>query len=136
MRGVCGLEPVPARQGGREFGGGPIDRAQVQPGQQGGEDADLVDGTVAQRPAEDLREQQDRTKARRCRRSRGLEEGSNLLTQRMAGHSGVDEYIGIEGVHYRVSRPALIAAISSSARCAVSPGPSGNGSAAAWVSNS
>jgi hypothetical protein len=48
---VRGLELVPAGQGGREFGGGPVDRAQVQPGQQGGQDADLVDGTVAQRPA-------------------------------------------------------------------------------------
>jgi len=54
----------------------------------------------------------------------------------MTGHSGVDEYIGVEGIHYRVSRPALIAVTSSSARCAVSPGPSGSGSLAAWVSSS
>jgi hypothetical protein len=45
---VHGFEPVPAGQGGREFGGGPIDRAQIQPGQQCGEDADFVEGTVAQ----------------------------------------------------------------------------------------
>ncbi len=56
MGGVYGLEPVPVGQGRREFGGGPVDRTQVQPGQQGGEDADLVGGAIAQRPAEDLRD--------------------------------------------------------------------------------
>ena len=80
MGGIRGLEPVPAGQGGRKFSSGLVDRTQVQPGEQGGEDADLVDGTVAQRPAEDLREQQDRAKARR-RRSRGPEQCCNLLAQ-------------------------------------------------------
>jgi hypothetical protein len=60
MGGIRGLEPVPAGQGGRKFSSCPVNRTQVQPGEQGGEDADLADGTVAQRPAEDLREQQNR----------------------------------------------------------------------------
>jgi hypothetical protein len=51
--GVRGLEPVSAGQGGRELGGSPVDRTQVQPGQQSSQYADLVDGAVAQRPAED-----------------------------------------------------------------------------------
>src|SRR5437763_830047 len=45
---VRGPQPVSGGQRGGELGGGPIHRAQVQPGQQPGQDADLVGAAVAQ----------------------------------------------------------------------------------------
>src|SRR6202046_4531967 len=60
---VGGLQPVSGRQGRGELGGRQVDRAQVKPGQEPGEDPDLVCRAVAQWPAEYFGEQQDRAGA-------------------------------------------------------------------------
>jgi hypothetical protein len=99
MGRVRSFEPVTAGQGGRHLGGGPVYRTQVQPGQQSGEDADLLGSAVAQRPAEYLRQQQDRADA--CHRpgSHGPEQGGDSLAERVTGRGGVDQRVGVEGVH-------------------------------------
>ena len=104
-----------------------IDRPQVEPDQEPAERADGFLVAVAQRLAENLGEQQHRTDAdlrttavNRTRR----EKGSYPFAQRMAGNGGVDQRVCIEGVHgapYRLSRPARISAISSSAYSALMP---------------
>src|SRR6202046_86086 len=60
---VGGLQPVSGRLGRGELGGRQVDRAQVKPGQEPGEDPDLVCRAVAQWPAEYFGEQQDRAGA-------------------------------------------------------------------------
>lgn len=81
---------------------------------------------VAQRLAEYFGQQQDRADSGRGARGRRADHGRYPAAERMARHGGVDEDVGVEGVDHLASRPALISAISSSARASVSPSRPGD----------
>ncbi len=130
--GVGGSESVPAGQDRSQVGGRSVDGVEVQPGQQVHKGAELLRGAVAQRLAEDLRQEQYRTAPGVSVTSSGPEQRRHPATERMPGHRGVDQDIGGEGVHHRAARSARMLATSSSARSVVRPRvvPE-NGSAAA-----
>jgi hypothetical protein len=120
MNGVRRPQAVPGAEDGRELGGGPVDRAQVESRQQRGQGSNRARVAVLQWLGQHFRQEQHgaETDPREGFSLRWrVKERGDAPPQRMSGNCRVDEHVGVKGIHvgYRPSRPDRIAAISSSA---------------------